>query len=189
MRIIALVILLILPGLASAAPWYLDQSGSRISVKVGYLGNSSVNVRFQSFGGTIDFDEKRPQNTKAAIRVNSSDIETGLGLVNRLVRSPDYLDAKGHPEITFKLDKLVQTSSSTADILGRITLRGVERPIQFDAKVFRYGPSDANPDVFEAGFDLSGQIDRRDFGSTAGIPEVATNLPITIRLLMTSKPV
>ena len=40
---------------------------------------------------------------------------------------------------------------------------------------------------FEAGFDLSGEIDRTRFGSTGGVPDVAAELPIRIRLLMSSR--
>ena len=38
-----------------------------------------------------------------------------------------------------------------------------------------------------AGFDLTGRIDRTDFGSTGGLPEVAAVLPVHIRLLMHSE--
>ena len=70
---------------------------------------------------------------------------------------------------------------------GRITLRGVTRPVGFKAEVFRFGPADDDPDSFEAGFNLTGQIDRTEFGSTGGLPEVGAVLPVRIRLLMRSQ--
>jgi len=68
-----------------------------------------------------------------------------------------------------------------------MTLRGVTRPVTFQAKVFAYGPAKADPARFEAGFDLSGSVDRTAFGSTGGVPDVAAVLPVHIRLLMTSR--
>lgn len=88
--------------------------------------------------------------------------------------------------IDFRLTGLRQTSKQTADLTGEMTLRGVTRPVAFAAQVIRYGPA-ADPSRFEAGFDLTGRIDRTDFGSTGGLPEVAAVLPVHIRLLMHSE--
>ena len=88
--------------------------------------------------------------------------------------------------MTFRLDRLTPTSKQTAEVAGRLTLRGVTRPVAFEARVIRFGPAADDPDRFEAGFDLTGAIDRTDFGSTGGLPEVAAVLPIRIRLLMHS---
>jgi len=189
MRRLAAIFLLLLPSLAMAEPWYLDRAQTSVKVKVGYAGTSGVTVDFRSIGGAIDFDETRPEQARAKIQVASQHVETGLGLVNRLVRSEDYLDAAGHPHITFQLDRVEPTSERSANIHGRITLRGVTRPIVFAADVFSFGPRQGGTDIFEAGFKMRGQIDRRDFGSTAGQPQVSTLLPISIRLVMTSKPV
>lgn len=181
---LALVIWLI-PALAFGAAWRLDPA-TRIAVDVGWQGRS-VELRFPRLGGSIEFDERRPETARARIVVSAAAVETGLAPVDALVRSRDYLDTAGHPEIIFELDRLEQTSRSTADIFGRITLRGVTRPVRFTATVFRYGPAESDPDRFEAGFDLTGTIDRTEFGSTGGLPDVASVLPVRIRLVMVSR--
>ncbi|MEM9270691.1 MAG: hypothetical protein AAGA78_17360, partial [Pseudomonadota bacterium] len=56
------------------------------------------------------------------------------------------------------------------------------RPITFAADVFRY--SRARDGRFEAGFDLEGSLDRREFGNSTGHPEIAAELPIRIRLFL-----
>ena len=179
--------LLLLPGIADAAPWFIDKNETRIQVEVGYLGNSSLKINFPSFAGVVDFDDSAPQNTDATIKVGTRDLQTGIGFMNTMVQSKDYLNSNQFPDITFKLDRLVQTSKSTADLYGQITLLGTSKPVVFNAKVFRYGPSKRDPAIREAGFNLTTEIDRRLFGSTAGIPEVASILPVRIRLVMTSK--
>ncbi len=182
-----LVVLLLTPGIAQAKPWFIDSTETRIQVEVGYLGNSSLKIDFPSFAGRIDFDDRHPQNTDALIKVGTRDLQTGIGFMNTLVRSKDYLNTRQYPDITFRLDRLVQTSKSTADIFGQITLLGVTRPVTFKASVFRYGPSERKQGMSEAGFNLTTEIDRTEFGSTAGAPEVATKLPVRIRLLLTSE--
>lgn len=177
--------LLLLPAVALAAPWRLDPASS-IAVKVGWEGRM-VEVRFPDFSGQVEFDEANPERAQATISVSAQSATTGAGVVDALVRSDDYLGAGRFPTIVFEVDRLTRTSSQTADISGKITLRGVTRPLSFTAQVIRYGPADDDRARFEAGFDLTGSIDRTQFGSTGGLPEVAAVLPIHIRLLMHSE--
>ncbi len=182
---ILLLLLLAVPSIGRAAPWTLDPE-TQVTVDVAWHG-SMVPVNFPSLSGKIDFDKDHPERAKASIAVSTQDAQTGVAVVDQLVRSRDYLDAEQFPTIAFQLDKLTQTSKSTADISGRITLRGVTRPVNFAAKVTRFGPADDDPGRFEAGFDLSGEIDRTEFGSTGGLPDVAAVLPVRIRLLISSQ--
>lgn len=176
----------LVPGMAVAAAWIIDPA-TRVAVDVGWNG-TTVEVRFTELAGTIAFDEQRPETALAEIRVAATSVETGLGIVDALVRSRDYLDASRHPEILFVLDRLERTSAQTADIGGRITMRGITRPVAFKARVTRYGPMKTDPQVFEAGFDLEGTIDRTEFGSTGGLPDVAAVLPVRISLFLRSVP-
>ena len=183
--ILALVFALLAPTLAFGASWRLDPETS-VAVDVGWQGGS-VEVQFPSISGTIEFDEGHPETAKARISVAAAAARTGVGVVDALVRGPEFLDAERYPAIVFELDRLAQTSASTAEIVGRITMRDVTRPVTFAAKVYRYGPAKDDPDRFEAGFDLTGTIDRTQFGSTGGLPGVAAVLPVRIRLAMTSQ--
>lgn len=180
-----ILLLALVPATVLAAPWQLETE-TAVMVDVDWQGRT-VEVRFPSLSGDIDFDQNHPERTRATISVASGAATTGVGVVDGLVRSRDYLAASQFPSITFQLDKLTQTSKSTADVGGRITFRGVTRPIEFKAQVLRYGPAPSDPQRFEAGFQLTGSIDRTAFGSTGGLPEVGAVLPIHIRLVMSSK--
>ena len=180
-----LVLLALAPLPSRAAEWRLEPATS-VAVDVGWEGRN-VEVRFPTLSGRIDFDKDHPERARARIDVAARDATAGLGVVDALVRSRDYLGADQYPTIHFELDKLTQTSKSTATIAGNMTLRGVTKPVAFNAKVTAYGPATADPSKFEAGFDLTGSVDRTAFGSTGGLPEVAAVLPVRIRLLMMSQ--
>jgi polyisoprenoid-binding protein YceI len=180
-----LIGLLALPLPAAAAPWKLAPE-TTVSVDVAWEGRN-VTVHFPQLDGQIDFDQAHPETAKATISVATGVATTGVAVVDQLVRSRDYLDAADYPTIGFHLDKLTQTSKQTADVAGRITLRGVTKPVAFKATVTRYGPAADDPKRFEAGFDLTGSIDRTEFGSNGGLPEVAAVLPVRIRLVMASQ--
>jgi polyisoprenoid-binding protein YceI len=180
-----ILLLLLLPMAAQAAPWTLDPE-TEVTVMVPWRG-STVAVHFPTLSGRIDFDEAHPERAKAAITVKTGDASTGVAVADQLLRGRDYLDTAKYPTIGFQLDRLTRTSKSTADVAGRITLRGVTRPVGFTARVTRYGPAKEDPSRFEAGFELDGRIDRTEFGSTGGLPEVAAVLPVHISLYMSSR--
>jgi polyisoprenoid-binding protein YceI len=180
-----MLLLALVPVPAFAVPWQL-QPDTAVAVDVPWQGRT-VEVRFPTLSGQIGFDESHPDRADAAISVATADATTGNAVVDSLLRSRDYLAAAQYPQISFRLDNLTQTSKQTADVQGRITLRGVTRPVGFKARVFRYGPADDDPGHFEAGFNLTGSIDRTEFGSTGGLPEVGAVLPVRIRLLMRSQ--
>lgn len=171
-----------LPAATAAATWTLDPD-SRVTVSVPWHG-STVTVRFPAPTGDIDFDPAHPERTRAALSVAANKASTGLPPVDVLVRSRDYLDTAEHPQITFTLDKLVQTSKQTATVTGEMTMRGVTQPLTLQASVIRYGPADDDPAKFAAGFDLTATVDRTTFGSTGGLPDVPAELGVQIRLLM-----
>ena len=109
-----LVVLALLPLPAAAAPWKLDPA-TTVTTDVGWEGRT-VRVRFPTLSGDIEFDEAHPERARASIRVAARDATTGVAVVDSLVRSRDYLGAEQYPTITFQLDKLTQTSKSTAEV-------------------------------------------------------------------------
>jgi polyisoprenoid-binding protein YceI len=139
-------LLLLLPTLGLAAPWRIDP-GTEVEVDVAWRGGT-VAVSFPDLSGSIDFDADHPERAQAVIVVATTTATTGLAIVDELVRSDGYLQADRYPQMTFRLDRLVQRSRTSADVEGRITLRGVTLPVTFAANVIRYGPAAADPGRF-----------------------------------------
>ena len=185
MRFLLALVLWLLPALAAAAPWSVVEDQTRVEVDVTYRGMVVV-MRFDTVKGNILFDERQPQTARASIVVDTRDVTTGFFIADRIVRSEAYLNVKAYPRVDFRLDRLVRTSESTADIFGQIRFWGIERPVMLKATVFSYGPNEDAGGRFDAGFTLTGEIDRTEFGHTTGLPQVAAVLPIRIRLLMRS---
>jgi polyisoprenoid-binding protein YceI len=185
MRLLFALVLWLLPALAAAATWSVVEDETWVEVDVKYRG-MVVTMHFDTVRGNILFDEKRPQTARASIAVGTRDVTTGFFIADRVVRSKDYLNVDQYPRVDFWLDKLVRTSDSTADIFGHVRFWDVEQPVTLKATVFRYGPNADAGGRFDAGFTLSGEIDRTEFGHTTGLPQVAAVLPIRIHLLMRS---
>ena len=182
-RLVAL--LLLLPALASAAPWTLDPA-TAVSAEIEWKDQPIV-VRFPGITGEVDFDAERLEGAHATLAVPAGAATTGNPIVDAMMRSQDYLDAERHPTITFELEELTRTSKQTATVTGKVTLRGVTRPVALDAKVLAFGPVGGDPKRMKADFAITGTLDRAAFGSTAGGADISTKLPLDIRLVITSR--
>ena len=173
------------PAAAGAPAWTLDPATS-VTASIAWQGRP-IPVRFPGLSGLVAFDPRDLSGAKATLSAPAGAATTGNPIVDAMVRSADYLDAAAHPTITFELERLTKTSKDTADVAGRMTLRGVTRPVALQARVLAFGPEKGDPAVMKADFDIEGTIDRRAFGSTAGTPEISAVLPVRIRLVMTTR--
>ena len=63
------------------------------------------------------------------IKIYADSVNTGSGMKDDKLRSKDFFNAKDDPYITFKSNKIVQTSPSTFDVQGVFTMRGVFKPV------------------------------------------------------------
>lgn len=186
LRLFGLMLLpLALPGPGTAATWTLDPA-TTVAASIAWEGKP-IAVRFPGLSGDVDFDANDLGTARATLSVPAGKATTGNPIVDTMMRSGDYLDASAHPTITFDLERLTKTSKDTADVAGTVTLRGVTRPVRLKAKVLAFGPTREDPALMKADFAISGAIDRRDFGSTAGVPDVSAVLPLDIRLVLTAR--
>lgn len=83
--------------------------------------------------GTVRFDPESPADTTGTIVVATSSLKVSNATMTEHLLSDSWIDAAGHPEITFEVVKLdnVQTSGATtkADATGKFTLKGVTKEI------------------------------------------------------------
>src|SRR5947209_8902812 len=99
----AVLTLALLCGVAFGADEYkIDPHHSQIGFAVTHMVVSTVNGRFGDFEGNIVFDEKDPSKSSVKVSIKSASITTDNNDRDTHLRSPDFLDAQGHPTITFQ---------------------------------------------------------------------------------------
>jgi polyisoprenoid-binding protein YceI len=179
------IVLLVLSGIpAVARQWAIDQDATFILVDVAYITGGQVSIRFADVGGTIRFDDRRPDATVAHIVVVAGTAASGLAPLDPVVRGASFLNAREHPTIEFDFERLKQSAPSEADISGVITVFGISAPFEMKAQVVRYRPNEPNPDDRVISFNLFGEINRTDFGNTTQTGVIKSVLPIRIHLAL-----
>ncbi|WP_161863647.1 YceI family protein [Algicella marina] len=172
------------PLAAVAAPWALDKAHTQIQFSVEHFGFSTTYGIFHDFDAEIDFDPEDISATSVNFSIDATSVDTFWEARDKHVNSPDLLGTEEHPTITFVSTEVEQTGETTAKVTGDLTIREVTQSVTFDATLNKLGPSPFNPDQQIAGFTLTGEIDRTEFGVSYGAPAVGAIIPITVNLEM-----
>lgn len=177
----------VLPARAAPETYGFDKDHTEVRFSWDHLGLSRQAGRFHGVTGTIVFDADKPEASTVDVRIPLASLGTGIpALDDVLLKKPDYIDAKTHPEITFKSNEVVVTTARTANVTGELTFNGVTKPATLSV-VWNFSGehplSKVNPTyagVYASGFSARTQILRSEFGVTRSIPLISDEIRISI---------
>ena len=141
----------------------IDRSHSEVTFQVRHL-LSKVRGRFAEFGGTIQFDESEPENSRVDVTIQAASIDTAEGDRDKHLRSADFFDVETYPTLRFVSTSVRPRGGNLYDVEGNLTIHGVTRPVVLAASFLgtAQDPWGNTKFVFEAELTLN----RKDFGLT-----------------------
>ena len=155
-------------GLALAAPvraeketFVFDKNHTQIGFKVRHFV-TKVPGRFGKFEGTISIDRAKPAESTVELKIEAASIDTGVPNRDKHLNSADFLDTATYPDITFKSTKVTPKGGDVYEVTGDLTLRGVTKPVTLT--VTANGFTGDGRGGQKAGFDVTGKLNRKDFG-------------------------
>lgn len=143
--------------------WVLDPTHSEVQFKVKHLVISTVTGAFKSFEGSLDTDNEDFQNAKVNITLDVNSIDTNQEQRDGHLKSADFFDAEKYPKISFTSTSFTKDGDDYK-LNGNLTIKDVTKPVNLDVE---YGGSAG--DFYgntKAGFEVTGKINRKDFGLT-----------------------
>ena len=144
--------------------WQIDLAHSEVNFSVRHMMISKVRGTFETFSGTVNFDEVNPTNTTIDIRIESASIDTREKQRDEHLRSPDFFNVGEFPALTFKSTKVESADSQDGKLYGELTIRGVSKPVVLDVE---YAGQAKSPwGNVSAGFSAKTVINREDWGLT-----------------------
>jgi len=159
--------------MATATKWVIDPMHSEVQFKVKHLVISTVSGFFKSFEGELDTVNDDFEDSEISFALNIDSIDTNQSQRDEHLKSAEFFDAAQYPQITFKSTSFKKTDDDEFELLGNLTVKGVTKPVKLSAE---YGGS--TNDFYgntKAGFEVSGKINRKDFGLTwDGITEAGS---------------
>jgi polyisoprenoid-binding protein YceI len=144
------------------ATWKIDALHSEIEFKVKHLMITNVTGYFGEYDATLNGDKDDFTDGKITFEANVNSISTKNTQRDEHLKSPDFFDAANHPKITFTSTEVKKKDAENFVLKGDLTIRGNTRPVELNVEytgitVDPYGQT-------KAGFELTGKINRKDFG-------------------------
>ncbi|TYL47194.1 YceI family protein [Marinomonas sp. IMCC 4694] len=172
MKIVTISAFALASSLTLAADYKIDPAHSAVAFKIGHLGVSTTLGRFNEFEGDFSYPENE-KSGRASLIIKADSVDTNHDARDKHLRSPDFLDAKQFPTLTFK-----STNFDGNTLTGDLTLHGITNAVRFD--VNKIGEGKDPWGGYRAGFEATTVIQRSDFGITYFIPGVSDNTMIEI---------
>lgn len=127
-RLAAAAALLAAPSLAAASTWQIDSAHTNAQFAVRHLMVSTVRGTLGKVSGTLTLDEADVTKSSVTATVDATGIDTRDAKRDEHLRSPDFLDTKQYPTITFASTKVEKDGDGRYKVTGNLTLRGVTKP-------------------------------------------------------------
>lgn len=143
----------------------LDKVHSGLNFEVKHMMVSKAKGEFQSFDIDFngDFDNLENANVKVTIDVDS--IETNNEDRNGHLKSADFFNVEQYPNITFVSKSIKKVSDSEFEVTGDLTITDVTKEETFTVE-YNGKAKDPMQGNTIAGADVTGKINREDYGLT-----------------------
>jgi polyisoprenoid-binding protein YceI len=148
--------------------WVLDPMHSEVQFKVKHLVISTVTGSFKTFEGDLTTDNDDFTNASVNFSLDVNSLDTNQEQRDGHLKSAEFFDAEQYPTITFK-----STSFDGEELKGDLTIKGITKPVTLAAE--HGGNATDFYGNTKAGFEVTGKINRKDFGLTwDGITEAGS---------------
>ena len=147
----------------------LDPDHAKITWSLSHLGYSTYYGQITDVIGDATLDPKDPAKIRLRVTINTDSVSGLNPKLDARLKTPEFFDTARHPSATFASTTVEATSPTTARVVGDLTLRGVTKPIAFDATFNQAGIHPVDK-TYTVGFDGRAVLKRSDFGIDAFLP-------------------
>jgi len=143
--------------------WTIDTAHSEVQFKVKHLVISTVTGTFKSFKGNVSTESEDFDNAKVEFSIDADSIDTNNTDRDNHLKSADFFEVATYPTLTFA-NGLLTKSGENYTLSGELTIRDVTKKVELGVE---YGGTAKDPwGNTKAGFEVTGKINRKEFGLT-----------------------
>lgn len=152
--------------------WTIDAAHSEVGFKVKHMMISTVSGHFEQFDASVKTDSEDFTGAQFNFSAEVGSINTKNKDRDAHLKSDDFFNAEQFPKLTF-----TSKSFDGSTLVGDLTIRDTTREISLDVDfngvaVDPYGQT-------KAGFEITGSINRKDFGLNWSAVTEAGNIVVS----------
>ncbi|HEX6236744.1 MAG TPA: YceI family protein [Acidimicrobiales bacterium] len=142
--------------------YVVDPAHTRIGFVARHAMVTKVRGSFNEFEGSGYFDAADPSRSHLEITIQAASIDTRNADRDAHLRSNDFFDMEGHPEIRFVSTSVEPRGDDTYRVTGDLTIKGTTRPVTID---FEYTGAAIDPFGNQRlGVEGTVVVNRKDWG-------------------------
>jgi polyisoprenoid-binding protein YceI len=142
--------------------WAIDPAHSEVQFKVKHLVISTVTGTFKSFDGSLETENDDFSDAQINFSLDTNSIDTNQPDRDTHLKSADFFEAEKYPQITFRSTSFEKVEGEQYKLRGDLTIKDVTKPVTLNVE-FGGTANDFYGNV-KAGFEVSGKINRKEFG-------------------------
>ena len=152
--------------------WTIDPTHSEVGFKIKHMMISTVKGSFNEYSATVRAEKEDFSDAEVEVSIGIDSINTNNADRDAHLKSEDFFAAEKFPKMTFK-----STSFDGTTMKGELSIKDVTKEVALTvdfngAAVDPYGQH-------KAGFEIKGEINRKDFGLSWGAVTEAGNIVVS----------
>lgn len=184
--LLSLISILFIAISANAQIWKIDPNHSSIMFNAKHSGISIVNGRFMEFEASVEGGTPEDfTGAKVAFTAQVGSVSTGAEGRDKHLKTADFFDMENNPSISFVSTSFTKSGDNMYKVVGELTMRGNTKEVELTAN--HIGSTKTRDERNKVGFQLTGSVDRNDFGvsgasgSVAPIIEILCNVEMAVQ--------
>ncbi|MCH2233739.1 MAG: YceI family protein [Crocinitomicaceae bacterium] len=137
--------------------WAIDPTHSEVGFKVRHMMISTVKGHFDSFEATVESEKEDFSDAEVHVAIDTASVNTKNSDRDGHLQSDDFFYSAQYPKMTFK-----STKFEGDKLHGELSIRDITKEVVLDVE---YNGKAVDPyGQTKAGFEIFGEIDRKEFG-------------------------
>lgn len=161
--------------------WKVDPAHAKVTFSTVHNTISDVEGLFNAFESDITASKEDFSDAVFTLSVDVNSIDTEIKMRDDHLRSADFFEVEKFPKMTFKSTSVEKTKEKNHyKLKGNLTMHGVTKAITMDLW-YRGTITDAQSGNLIAGFQITGSLNRLDFGVGPKFPEALISNEVIIK--------
>lgn len=174
---------MLVPAIASAGNWQLDEARSKIGFQYVAMG-ATLDGEFPQYQADIQLDPAKPEQASILLDVTTSKTDAGNPDATAEVGSPLFFDSRRYPTARFASSRIQSQGNGRYLVEGKLSVKGITRTVHIPALLKTEGKNHRLTGTFK--------LNRLDYkigeGMWADTSALANEVRVAFSLLLVPKP-
>lgn len=143
--------------------WTIDSNQSDVLIKMRHSIIAYLAGTINKFNGYIDIENNEIEDASIEFSLDVNNKDAKLEQIDTHLKMNDLFDVTEYPIISFKSTSFEKVNKNINFLKGNLTIKNITKVVELDAEFI--GINAYNGDQ-KAAFEITGKINRKDFGLT-----------------------